>query len=465
MSGRRTSLAAAACLLAAVRPGVTLAQTVVKAGSEFQVHTYTQGSQSRATAAMDAQGDFVVVWDEQRDGGVYGVFGRRFDSAGTAQGADFQVNTWTLDSQREASLAMESDGDFIVAWESFNQDGFSVGVFAQRFDSAGLAKGNEFQVSAYTTGYQEKPVVAIDGDGDFVVAWRAPEIVVRRFDAAGVPQAGEIQVTTYTLDPQTRLDVAMAGSGAFVITWDNSGQDGQGWGAFARRFDAAGAPQAVEFQVTLYTRADQRYPRVAADAAGDFVVAWQSDGYSQGYPDIFARLFSAPGVAQAPLQVNDKLSIIGLPAIQAHPDIAMESDGGFVVSWDSAGGLDGDLAGVFARRFNAGGTARTAEAQVNSYTTSQQSASSVAINENGDFVIVWGSLHDGSMSGGFAQRFTTLEIIDVDGDGDFEPLTDGLLMLRYAFGFTGSTLTTGAVSGDCTRCSAVSIEAYLDTLK
>ena len=55
---------------------------------------------------------------------------------------------------------------------------------------------------------------------------------------------------------------------------------------------------------------------------------------------------------------------------------------------------------------------------------------------------------------------------DIDGDGEQLPLTDGLLLLRFLFGFTGDTLTAGAVDlVDCTRCSAAAIEAYLESLQ
>ena len=51
---------------------------------------------------------------------------------------------------------------------------------------------------------------------------------------------------------------------------------------------------------------------------------------------------------------------------------------------------------------------------------------------------------------------------DVDGDGESDALTDGLLVLRYRFGFSGATLITGAVDlANCTRCTAVEIEAFL----
>jgi DNA-binding beta-propeller fold protein YncE len=54
---------------------------------------------------------------------------------------------------------------------------------------------------------------------------------------------------------------------------------------------------------------------------------------------------------------------------------------------------------------------------------------------------------------------------DIDGDGQTEPLTDGLLLLRYLFGFTGATLVSGAVDVvNCTRCTAAVIEAYLGAL-
>jgi hypothetical protein len=37
-------------------------------------------------------------------------------------------------------------------------------------------------------------------------------------------------------------------------------------------------------------------------------------------------------------------------------------------------------------------------------------------------------------------------------------------VLRYLFGFTGTTLTAGAVGAGCTRCDAGAIEGYLQTL-
>ena len=58
-----------------------------------------------------------------------------------------------------------------------------------------------------------------------------------------------------------------------------------------------------------------------------------------------------------------------------------------------------------------------------------------------------------------------LTALDIDLDGEVGPLTDGLLILRYVFGFRGSVLTANAVDlMNCTRCTAAQIEPYIESL-
>ena len=67
-----------------------------KAGSEFQVNTYTTGYQGAARVAVDRGGNFVVVWSEDAGGGPdRNILGQRFDGSGKKVGTEFQVNTTT----------------------------------------------------------------------------------------------------------------------------------------------------------------------------------------------------------------------------------------------------------------------------------------------------------------------------------------------------------------------------------
>ena len=51
--------------------------------------------------------------------------------------------------------------------------------------------------------------------------------------------------------------------------------------------------------------------------------------------------------------------------------------------------------------------------------------------------------------------------LDIDGDGESKPLTDGLLLIRYLFGFSGDSLISGAIGEGAERDTAEEVEAYI----
>ena len=55
-------------------------------------------------------------------------------------------------------------------------------------------------------------------------------------------------------------------------------------------------------------------------------------------------------------------------------------------------------------------------------------------------------------------------LADIDGNGDVSALTDGLLVLRYLFGLTGDALISGVVASDATRTTSAEIEAHIQSL-
>lgn len=55
-------------------------------------------------------------------------------------------------------------------------------------------------------------------------------------------------------------------------------------------------------------------------------------------------------------------------------------------------------------------------------------------------------------------------LLDVDGNDSLDPLTDGLLILRYLFGIRGTTLIDGVIAIDATRTTSEAIEEYLEKM-
>ena len=54
--------------------------------------------------------------------------------------------------------------------------------------------------------------------------------------------------------------------------------------------------------------------------------------------------------------------------------------------------------------------------------------------------------------------------LDVDGNGQADALTDGLMLIRYLFGLRGSSLIAGAIGAGATRMTAAQIEEYIQSL-
>src|SRR5664279_1543241 len=141
-----------------LEPRRLLSADAAAVGIETRVNTFTQNNQRNASVAEDSAGDYVITWQSfTQDGSGEGVYAQRYNAAGTAQGGEFKVNTYTTLRQYSPSVAMDAAGDFVIAWTSNAQDGSSYGIYAQRYNAAGTAQGSEFKVNTYTTSSQNGP--------------------------------------------------------------------------------------------------------------------------------------------------------------------------------------------------------------------------------------------------------------------------------------------------------------------
>lgn len=224
--------------------GQRFASSGVPLGGEFRVNTYTTNAQYNPSVTSDASGSFVVVWTSYtQDGSLSGIFGQRFDSAGASLGAEFRVNTHTTGYQLFPAVTSDPTGNFVVVWTDTAQDGSGTGVFGQRYSSSGMPLGSEFRVNTYTTNAQYGGSVASDSTGNFVVAWRSNTqdgpgygVFGQRYASSGTPLGPEFRVNSYTTGGQDRPSVASDPSGNFVVVWHSFGQDGSGQGVIGQRY-------------------------------------------------------------------------------------------------------------------------------------------------------------------------------------------------------------------------------------
>lgn len=290
-------------------------------GGEFVASSSANGH-SYPTVGIADDGSFVAAWmrnsGSQKEG--WNVYGQRFAASGAKVGAEFRVNDYLPGEQGHPSLAMDGQGNFLLAWQSPDQDGSDFGVYARRYNASGAAISGEFRVNVKTSGRQAEPSAALLPDGGFVAAWHdlvpgvsgSSDVRLRRFDASGVGSA-ELVVNTHTAGDQDFPKVATDAQGnATVVWWDTSGEDGSGYGVFGQQYDPAGQPSGSEFQLSSHSDGEQAGCYVAAQPAGKFVAVWESYGQDGDMEGVFARLFQPAPVTNLAAAGGTSTSLFSL---------------------------------------------------------------------------------------------------------------------------------------------------------
>jgi hypothetical protein len=411
-------------LIGVIAVSSATAWSQVPAGGEFQVNSYTTNRQGNPDIGLADSGRFTIVWDsDDQDGSYLGVFAQSYEPDGARLGDEFRVNGATSLAQQDPTVAIGRRGETFVVWQGVGEDLFD--IFAQRYDGAGRPAGAEFRVNTITSGQQYRSDVAARTSGDFVVSWSSHSpspsfnrIVAQRYDADGLPRGGELVVAGAPSQGTNFPAIAAGPDATFVVVWKQFPLVG-GARIVGRRFDGAGTPWGAEFQASVSNDVYFGFPSVDIAADGSFVVVWEHGSAYGGAMDIRGRRFSSAGSA---IGGEFAVSATG-PANHREPSVAADDVGNFVVSW-TAGGPGGYDA--FVRRFDATGAPRSGEVRVNTYTSGVQFAARIAGDATGNFVVVWATEgEDGSSTGISAQRFGGLLPAAAAVDGSPTPQSDG----------------------------------------
>ncbi|MCC6573362.1 MAG: hypothetical protein IT462_06170 [Planctomycetes bacterium] len=449
----------------------------------FRVNQGIAGPQVNPQVAMDGDGDYVVVWTNFASYGSPRVSLRRYNADGSAAGPEFDIGfTGPPTTQDFADVAMDAEGNFTVVWQEPG-DGWGMGIFAQRFDASGARVGDRILVNTRTYWDQEHPVIGMDADGDFVVAWSATGVdttfsnssgyqqqgvAARLFDSAGSPKGDQFVVNNTLAYIQRWPSVAMDQDGDFVVGWESNYNDGDGWGAMARRFNAEGEAQGYEFEVNTGYSGTQDYVGVGMDADGDFVVTWHSyhlelvsfynssmsyGSYYAWHNSVLMRRYDADGAALAGDEFVAQGMEVGTDQRYFEPAVALDAEGEINVVYRH---FDDGVDKVRLSRYDASGAAIGSSQVVN--TVGPAFVPDVATDDRGDLIVVRDGNGAGDNLGIFGRQF-------VVGADAAPPVVGGL----YVTGdieriMWGETLRSELVEGFTATFSEQVVEAGVENL-
>jgi predicted phosphodiesterase len=360
--------------------------------------TALTGSQFDPRTAAASNGNFVTVWEDDRDGnGVGQIYARGFDKDGNARFTEKVVNSVAAGQQHRPAVAMDDLGNFVVVWEDDQNNDGSYDVYARGFNANGSQRFSDRVVNTVTSGQQTDPAIAMDAAGNFVVAWEDDQdgnnyyqILARGFTAAGAQRIAPLTVNSASAGQQFRPTVGMDAAGNFVVAWEDDQDDNGLFQVFARGFTSTGAQRFAQFQVNQQATGQHGKPSIALDSDGDFAVSWEDDQDNNGFFQIYARGFTPTGTQRfAQMAVNTVAD-----GQQYAPSLAMDNSGDFVVAWEDDKDDNGSFQ-ILGRGFTASGAQHRADFTVNSDSSGQQYSPSAAVDEQNRCVVAWQDDMDG----------------------------------------------------------------------
>ncbi len=339
--------------------------------TESRINDFTWDKQYRPSVAVLTNGNFIVGWTSHSQlGCCCECIGKVFSATGQVLTSEVLLNpNQTSGWEFGAVFGALPGGGFAVAYA-----GSSGYARFQRFDSALNPVGADTIVGTWEVW----PLCSSSSSGDFVVAYGRgggvceDSVSARRYNSSGIPYGPEFQVNTdplgFTYDVASLASCASAPDGSLVVAWCNAAGDIR-----AQLYDPNGAAVGGEFTVNSSTGGSRVRPTVQYTPTDDIVVTWYGSGVGDS-DGIYARRLAGDGSFLGDEWLVNETTT----GSQTSANLGVASSGEFIISWRSD---DGDGLGVFARLYDASGKAVGSEFQVNQFTSGNQYTKDLAGRE------------------------------------------------------------------------------------
>lgn len=395
-------------------------------GSEFQISSAGGYNQQFPVMATDGT-NVLVVWESlYQDGEGRGIFAQLLDSSGNKIGSEFQVNTLNQGTQSNASVAC--NGSFyLVVWSSVNaDDSTNTNIHAQMINLAGEKIGYEFLINSDYDGVNTSAAVKNVGDA-FIVVWEAipsdgsyydihiakvttpggfdtnpnnqdsdydgikdgDEVYIYHTDPTNqdsdndfMPDAWEIKYNYNPLEQDADTDEdndTLSALAEYNLGTNPTLQDSDNDGL--SDIDETAYIVWNEQQVNSFSPYSQTAPVIATDGS-DYLIVWQSPSQDGSDSGIFARRVAANG---EPIGSDFRVNTYTTDA-QSEP-IVTASGSTYLIAWMSTD-QDGDETGVYGQFVNNDGSFIGSEFRINAFTTGDQGYPTIAANAS-EFLAAW----------------------------------------------------------------------------
>jgi len=383
------------------------------------------GNQSASNVAVNDNRLYALVWEDNGcdgPGNGTGVYMQRYDTQTgptPASGGPVRVSNTVAGDQKNPSIAMDHEGNYVVAWQG-GGTGDADGIYVRAFKKDGTPVSDEKLVNTHTAGVQDFPKIAMNFDtnistgetGHLTVVWHgegdgdSEGVFMQRFDSdfrTSVTAVGtNVQVNSYTDGAQKDPEVAMNNFGETLVTWSGPGtgfpSTNEVW---IQGYDLNNQPwggTADNFKVNSTSPAEK--PTIASDKSGEpgintvpggkFIIAYRAGGNNEIDGKLIDRC-DAGGCQMGNVELNFS------SGTGDNPVVAMDYLGNFTVAWEQDDTIAGENVNIHAINYDYLGHRTDTAFRVNDNTFgdggANQTNPAVAKDKDGDYIVTWTSPH------------------------------------------------------------------------
>jgi len=250
--------------------------------------------QSVPSISMDAAGNFVIVWYDFRNAN-WDIYYQRYSDAGTVLGVNTKVNDDTQDaSQEHPSISMDATGNFVIVWDDNRNNNND--IYYQRYTSTGGALGVNTKVNDDAgSDFQMYPSISMDAAGNFVVGWQDYrntnwDIYIQRFTSTGSTLEANTKVNDDIDSIHQKLpSISTDGVGNFIIVWQDNRHGQYNPDIFAQRYFSNGNPNGANYRIVADGPNEGESSPVVIANSSNINFSWQDNRRSEGW-DIYSKI-------------------------------------------------------------------------------------------------------------------------------------------------------------------------------
>lgn len=350
--------------------------------------------------AMNGSGDTVIVWQQRDSANALQIFMSEYRNGVWTHPVDINDSISPSGGQGayEPAVAMDRDGNTVIAWSQNDggPDGGDSRIYKSEYRNGTWTHPASLNDYFSPGASVAEPEVAMDDIGNAIIVWTSWNSSDNRIymseyrSGTWIHPADASDYLSTSIGNIFELDLAMSNNGDAILVWRQWKSTPDGNQIYKSEYRSGAWTHPASLASNISPNGRNAWrPRAAMDDAGNTIIAWYAQDLS-GINQVFKSEYRSSTWLH-PNSPSDNISPDGQTA--SSPEVAMDKNGNALITWYQH---DGTNYQIFMSEYRSGAWHHPSSLADNISPDGQNAFQSrIALGNNGNAIITWYQ-HDGT---------------------------------------------------------------------